>query len=80
MTSSTRSEIIEHSGATTELSYDPNGNLLSVKDARNQTTSFTYDNMDRVVSGTDPLQGPTSTETYSLSQGYRSNIPIDAGK
>jgi len=39
----------------TEFAYDPNGNLLSVKDARGNVTGYTYNNMDRVETRTDPL-------------------------
>jgi RHS repeat-associated protein len=62
-------KIIEHSGGITELTYDGNGNVLTLKDARNQTTNCVYDNMDRLISYTDSLQGSTSTETleYDLN-------------
>ena len=39
----------------TNFGYDPNGNLLSVTDAKNQPTFYTYDNMDRLKTRTDPL-------------------------
>lgn len=39
----------------TSFSYDPNGNLLSVTDARNGVTSYTYNTMDRLATRTDPL-------------------------
>lgn len=35
--------------------YDPNGNLLSVSDTKNQTTTYTYDNMDRLATRKDAL-------------------------
>src|SRR6266516_2766366 len=31
------------------MTYDKNGNLLTVTDARNNTTTYTYDNMDRLA-------------------------------
>ncbi len=49
-------------GNNTSFSYDANGNLLSLNDALNHTTSYTYDNMDRVQTRTDPL---LRQESYS---------------
>ena len=39
----------------TQFGYDPNGNLLSVTDAQNYATSYSYNNMDRLATRTDPL-------------------------
>ncbi|MBI4000843.1 MAG: RHS repeat-associated core domain-containing protein, partial [Nitrospira defluvii] len=39
----------------------PNGNLLTVSDAKNQTTTYTYDNMDRLLTRKDALN---RTENY----------------
>ena len=49
-------------GGETTLSYDPNGNLLSVTDARGSVTRYTYDVMDRLESRTDPLGRSESYE------------------
>jgi len=48
----------------TAFQYDPNGNLLSITDARNinNPTTYAYDNMDRLQTRTDPLG---NIETYS---------------
>ena len=39
-----------------------NGNLTSISDARGNITTYTYDNMDRLVGRTDPL---SASESYS---------------
>lgn len=48
-------------GGLTSFSYDNNGNLLTVTDAKNQTTTYVYDEMDRIKTRTDPL---SRTESY----------------
>ncbi|MDP1946725.1 MAG: LamG-like jellyroll fold domain-containing protein, partial [Nitrospirota bacterium] len=45
------------------ITYDGNGNLLTVKDAKNQTTTFAYDDRNRLLSTTDPL-GKVEAYTY----------------
>jgi RHS repeat-associated protein len=57
------SETVAASGGTPVLKsvsylYDPHGRLESATDARNGATSFTYDDMDRVLSVTTPAPGP----------------------
>ncbi|MFO0731410.1 MAG: RHS repeat-associated core domain-containing protein [Nitrospiraceae bacterium] len=47
----------------TEYAYDGNGNLLTVKDAKNQVTTFAYDSRNRLLSTTDPL-GKVETYEY----------------
>ena len=57
--------------ALTGFGYDPNGNLLSVTDAKNQTTTYTYDTMDRLATRWDALN---RTESY----GYDLNGNLSA--
>lgn len=47
----------------TIYTYDGNGNLLTVKDAKNHTTTFAYDSRNRLLSTTDPL-GKIETYEY----------------
>jgi RHS repeat-associated protein len=51
---------------TTSFTYDANGNLLTLTDARGKTTTWTYDSMDRVATRTDPLTRAESF-TYDLN-------------
>ncbi|HEX6288082.1 MAG TPA: hypothetical protein VFZ66_02780 [Herpetosiphonaceae bacterium] len=46
---------IDALGNPSTYTYDPNGNLLSLTDARGNTTRSTYDAMDRIATRTDPL-------------------------
>jgi RHS repeat-associated protein len=46
---------------TTAVTYDGNGNIVTITDPQDQTTSHTHDNMDRLTSRTYPGGG---TETY----------------
>ena len=48
-------KIIDPLGGETTFTYDGNGNLLTLTDARSKTTTWTYDDMDRVETRTDPL-------------------------
>jgi RHS repeat-associated protein len=55
-------------GNNTILSYDPNGNLLSLADAihSQNPTTWAYDNMDRILTKSDPL-GHTENSVYDLN-------------
>lgn len=48
------------------MTYDPNGNLLTLTDAKNQTTTYTYDNMDRLATRKDALNRQESYQ-YDLA-------------
>lgn len=50
----------------TKYTYDENGNRLSIQDGDGHITSFTYDNLNRLISETDPLQH-TSTYGYDFA-------------
>lgn len=50
----------------TAFTYDPNGNLLTVTDAKNHVTTYTYDNMDRVATRKDALNRQESYQ-YDLA-------------
>jgi RHS repeat-associated protein len=57
--------------------YDSNGNLLSVTDANNHLTQYTYDNMDRVQTRKDALLNQECYGTFSggvcQANGYDGN-------
>lgn len=67
---------------TTEFGYDPQGNVLTVKDPLNRTTTNQYDRFNRVAQVTDPAKGVTKygynglgaliqvTDPRSLVTGY----------
>lgn len=60
---------------TFQHTYDPNGNLLTKKDARNITTTYTYDVMNRVTFRDYSDSTPDITYTYDDSQ-----VPFSKGK
>ncbi|HXQ38087.1 MAG TPA: RHS repeat-associated core domain-containing protein, partial [Anaerolineales bacterium] len=47
--------VVDAAQQATLFSYDGNGNILSITDARNSVTSYIYDEMDRVTTRRDPL-------------------------
>ena len=58
-------------GNVTMNTYDPVGNLASVRDANNHTTTYTYDAAGRILTvtapdpdGGGPLSAPVTTYTY----------------
>lgn len=73
-----------YSGWTAAVSYDAAGNVQSRTDARNITTNFTYDALNRVTKvryANDPQNTP-GVDTYY--DGYRAgsyqNIPDSRGR
>lgn len=64
-------------GWTAAFTYDNNGNLLTRRDARNITTTFTYDQVNRVTTvryTNDPQNTPGVDNYYD---GYRANTFTD---
>lgn len=51
----------------TSYTYDARGNVLTSKNALNQTTTFTYDDKNNVLTATDP-RGNTTTYTYDANK------------
>ena len=47
----------------TEYTYDANGNRLSIKDGRDNITNFVYNNLNQLITETDPLSNSWS-HTY----------------
>ncbi len=60
-------------GWTAAFTYDNNGNILTRRDARNITSTFTYDQINRVttVRYTNDPQNTLGSDTYY--DGYRAN-------
>ena len=54
-------ELLDTAGAgqTTTRTYDPNGNVLTVEDGLNHTTTLTYDALNRLSTSTDANGGAT---------------------
>lgn len=55
--------------------YDPNGNLISKVDARNITTAFTYDNLNRLTLKAYSDGTPGVVNTYDTP-----NVPYSVGR
>src|SRR5262249_32766670 len=52
---------------TTVYSYDPHGNLKTITDANNHTTTTLYDLLDRQSSRSLPAGGTASNSTYDVA-------------
>ena len=59
---------------TTGFTYDANGNLLSVTDARSNATTYVYVNMDRLATRVDLL---TRSESYQYDLASNMTQLID---
>ncbi|HEY6807101.1 MAG TPA: DUF4214 domain-containing protein [Pyrinomonadaceae bacterium] len=72
--------ITGHSGWTSAITYDNNGNKATLTDARNITTTFTYDQLDRVTTvryGNDTSNTPGINSYYD---GYRDGSYTNVAK
>ncbi len=60
-------ELVDTTGAgqTTTRTFDPNGNVLTVKDGLNHTTANTYDALNRLSTSTD-ANGGLTTPAYDF--------------
>jgi len=58
---------IDPLNGATQLTYDANGNLTGVRDAKNNLTQFAPNNMDRPLSRTDALGQTASGLLYDLN-------------
>jgi YD repeat-containing protein len=45
----------QETNVVTEYAYDKNGNRLSILDGNQHTTNFLYDELNRLIRETDPL-------------------------
>jgi YD repeat-containing protein len=61
--------LTDPAGGQTAFADDANSNLLTVTDALSHTTTYAYNNMDRVITRTDPL-----SRGESLEDGYELNL------
>ena len=66
-----RTTMIERSGDfTTYFSYDADGRLISEHSTNGTSTTYTYDNYDRIISVTDSIpDGKWLTKTYTYGAG-----------
>ena len=71
-------ETINGVGAESVFQYDLNGNLKTVIDAKNQSSTYIYDALLRVVEFTDAKSGATSTSFNPLGQVSSVTAPNSA--
>jgi RHS repeat-associated protein len=53
-------------GRVTRMTYNPAGQILSVTNARNETTTYDYDQFGYLIRVTGPAAGATTTYEYDL--------------
>jgi RHS repeat-associated protein len=74
-------------GRVTRMTYSPTGQILSVTNARNETTTYDYDQFGYLIRVTGPVAGATTTYEYDVvgrvrkvtdSDGYAVTTEYDA--
>jgi RHS repeat-associated protein len=74
-------ELVQSVGAlpteVTSYAYDPDGNVTSITDAKNNTTFQAFDALNRLISVTDPLNGVTQYGYNAQGENASVTTPRD---
>jgi RHS repeat-associated protein len=71
--------ITDAAGQVTQLTYLPSGQLATTTNARQETTSYTYDDNGYLQLVTGPVAGATTSYTYDVFGRTRSVTPVGEG-